>query len=109
MDFGIKRWPCLTLTNPHSAFPVPQLALARLRGFEPPTHGSGGRCSIRAELQAHDYCNSQFQGQAFWLVGVRGFEPPTPCSQSRCASRLRHTPKTIILSRLKIGLYANLS
>ncbi len=78
--------------------------MARLRGFEPPTHGSGGRCSIRAELQAHHCCNFQFEGQAFRLVGVRGFEPPTTCSQSRCASRLRHTPKIFALSRLKISL-----
>src|SRR3989304_1209675 len=28
--------------------------VARLRGFEPLTHGSGGRCSVRAELQAQE-------------------------------------------------------
>ena len=38
---------------PHSEFRIPHSVLARLGRFERPTHGSGGRCSIRAELQAH--------------------------------------------------------
>ena len=65
----------------------------RLRGFEPLTHGSGGRCSVRAELQARVPSlpgDSHRRSQA--LVGVSGFEPLTPCAQGRCAARLRHTP-----------------
>lgn len=69
------------------------MALARLARFERATHGSGGRCSVRAELQARVPSlpgDSHRRSQA--LVGVSGFEPLTPCAQGRCAARLRHTP-----------------
>ena len=78
-------------------------------GFEPPTHGLEGRCSIllsywtknleramgiepttsawKAEVLPLNYTRSL-------LVGVAGFEPATPCSQGRCATKLRYTPNT---------------
>jgi hypothetical protein len=99
-----------TMNHERSCFRV-----ARLRGFEPLTHGSGGRCSVRAELQAHGYrhnnsrvlssstsCPTHGPGHpatsSQLLVGARGFEPPTPCAQGRCATGLRHAPNHLALS-----------
>ena len=52
-------------------------AMARLRGFEPPTHGSGGRCSIRAELQAREVSNLPFQKHSVFSAFVS--EPEIHC------------------------------
>jgi hypothetical protein len=34
-----------------------------------------------------------------WLVGVAGFELATPCTPCKCATRLRYTPKPLIIAR----------
>src|SRR5262245_31745587 len=67
--------------------------LARPEGFEPPTCGLEGRCSIQLR-----YGRAEFDGPTE-LVGARGFEPPTLCSQSRCATRLRYAPPPRGLSK----------
>ena len=36
------------------------------------------------------------------MVGVAGFEPATLWSQTRCATRLRYTPKGVLIQYLLI-------
>ena len=85
-------------------------------GFEPPTHGLEGRCSILLSYQTkkigagdgnrtHNISlegwgfttklHPQFTKQCYmYLVGAAGFEPATPCSQGRCSTKLSHAPNT---------------
>ena len=55
--------------------------MARLGGFEPPTHCLEGSCSILLSYRR--------------MVGVRGFEPPAPCSQGRCANQTALHPEKV--------------
>ena len=36
------------------------------------------------------------------MVGVAGFEPATLWSQTRCATRLRYTPRDVLIQHLLI-------
>ena len=42
-----------------------------------------------------------FSDRFLKLVGERGFEPPTHWSQTSCATKLRYSPNTAALLRLK--------
>ncbi len=84
------------------------------KGFEPPTHGLEGRCSIqlsyehtrikiyakrvmgieptcpawKAGVLPLNYTRKRFS----LLIGVTGFEPATPWSQTRCSSQAEPHP-----------------
>ena len=38
------------------------------------------------------------------MVGVAGFELATPCTPCKCATRLRYTPKGIIIASQEVDL-----
>jgi hypothetical protein len=58
--------------------------MARLKRFELLTHGLENRCSIQLSYRRT-------------MVGVVRFELTTTRSQSECATRLRYTPRCVIL------------
>ena len=41
-------------------------------------------------------------GPLSYMVGVAGFELATPCTPCKCATRLRYTPKLMIISAKQI-------
>ena len=61
--------------------------MARLKRFELLTHCLEGSCSIQLSYRR--------------MVGVVRFELTTTRSQSECATRLRHTPRIVILMIIK--------
>ena len=38
------------------------------------------------------------------MVGVAGFELATPCTPCKCATRLRYTPKVVIIASQEVDL-----
>ena len=66
--------------------------MASREGFEPPTYGLEGRCSIRLSYRDSTSIQRLIRREFITLVGEEGFEPPTSCSQSRRATRLRYSP-----------------
>ena len=77
-------------TLPTELFPPQTLnSVACPAGIEPATVCLEGRCSI---LLSYGQAN-----RTGCMVGVKRFELPTSCSQSRRATRLRHTPRRLIV------------
>ena len=77
--------------------------IPRPEGFEPPTHGLEGRCSVLLSYgRIYTYCGSRIacfslnllfrNPQSVEMVGARGFEPPTSASQAPRANHLRYAP-----------------
>ena len=94
-----------------------------LKGFEPPTHGLEGRCSIRLSYRlmlqkAGDGNRTHVSSLEGWcstielhphnkyaiVIGVTRFELATPCSQSRCSSQTEPHP-VILFPKTQWGLY----
>ena len=75
--FSLEGW-CSTI-EPHLQNQV------SLKGFEPPTLGLEGRCSIQLSYRLIYFV---FRKQ----IGVTGFEPATPWSQTRYSSQTEPHP-----------------
>ena len=87
--FSLEGW-CSTI-EPHLQNQV------SLKGFEPPTLGLEGRCSIQLSYRLK---YSIFRKQ----IGVTGFEPATPWSQTRYSSQTEPHPVFNIAVSLTHGV-----
>ena len=67
--------------------------LVRQEGFEPPTHGLEGRCSIQLSYYRRDDCLINENK----MVGMTGFEPAASSSRTMRATKLCHIPTTICI------------
>ena len=102
---------------------IPTIKRTSLKGFEPPTHGLEGRCSIRLSYRlmlqkAGDGNRTHVSSLEGWcstielhphilyeiVIGVTRFELATPCSQSRCSSQTEPHPG-ILFPKTQSRLY----
>ena len=87
-------------------FPISQMCS---KGFEPPTHGLEGRCSIQLSYEhtkAGDGNRTHVSSLEGWcstielhphIIGVTGFEPATSWSQTRRSSQAEPHPEGFVV------------
>ena len=68
-----------------------------LKGFEPPTHGLEGRCSIQLSYRLIFKKNNVIFWCKSYIVGVTGFEPATSWSQIKRSSQAEPHPVSACL------------